>query len=244
MNIYAPITITEEIEQNFKPTRLSVKELNGIRYLCKSTKQDFEEYKGSGVRWKRIVKKYGKKNIKTTWVSDWFYCPHHLQDFALMYSEYNQVVESEEWANLKPETGLDGGDCGHEGRKKISEKLQGIIPKHVKDKFLKKHTFIHDSGMIELATYSEMAAKYNISNSSLSQLTAGKIKSSHGWRISAEKIPNKNTSQDKFIFVHDDGRREFATRNEMIERYEVSRGNLNSVIRGERPVVKGWRFSP
>jgi hypothetical protein len=108
MTIYTPIKITEEIERNFKPTRLSVKELNGIRYLCKSTKQDFEEYKGSGVHWKKIVKKYGRKNVKTLWISDWFYCPHHLQNFALMYSEYNQVVESEEWANLKPETGLDG----------------------------------------------------------------------------------------------------------------------------------------
>jgi hypothetical protein len=243
MNIYLPMTITEEIERNFKPTRLAVKECNGVKYLCKSTKQDFETYNGSGVRWKRIVKKYGKNNVKTLWVSDWFYCPHHLQDFALMYSEYNQIVENDEWANLKPETGLDGGDCGPGGRKKTSEKKQGIIPKHVRDKFLKKHQFYHDSGITEFLTRAELGVKYNISKSSLSQLTLGTIKSSHGWRISVEKIPNMNTSQDKFIFVHDDGRKEFATRNEMIERYSVSRGNLNSVIRGERPIVKGWRLS-
>jgi hypothetical protein len=114
MTIYTPTTITEEIEQNFKPTRLSVKECNGIRYLCKSTRQDFEKYKGSGVHWMKIIKKYGRKNVKTLWVSDWFYCPHHLQDFALMYSEYNQVVESDGWANLKPENGLDGGGAGGE----------------------------------------------------------------------------------------------------------------------------------
>jgi hypothetical protein len=109
MNIYTPITITEEIEQRFKPTRLSVKELNGVKYLCKSTRRDFIKYTGSGSFWKSIVKKYGKKNVKTLWVSDWFYCPHHIQEFALMYSEYNQVVESDAWANLRPENGLDGG---------------------------------------------------------------------------------------------------------------------------------------
>lgn len=108
MGIYSPITITEEIERNFRPTRLSVKELNGVKYLCKSSGTDFEKYKGSGKYWKRILKKYGKDNVKTLWVSDWFYCPYHLQEFALMYSEYNQVVESDEWANLIPENGLWG----------------------------------------------------------------------------------------------------------------------------------------
>lgn len=109
MTIYTPISITEEIEQNFKPTRLAVKECNGIKYLCKSTRRDFIKYTGSGSFWKSIVKKYGKKNVKTLWVSDWFYCPHHIQEFALMYSEYNQIVESDVWANLRPENGLDGG---------------------------------------------------------------------------------------------------------------------------------------
>jgi hypothetical protein len=111
MGIYSPKIITERIERRFKPTRLAVKECNGIKYLCKSTGKNFEKYKGSGIYWKNIVKKYGKKNVKTIWVSDWFYCPHHIQEFALMYSEYNQVVESDEWANLRPENGLDGGIC-------------------------------------------------------------------------------------------------------------------------------------
>lgn len=109
VSIYQPITITEEIEQNFRPTRLAVKELNGLKYFCKSIRRNIEKYPGSGVKWSKYTKKYGKKNIKTLWVSDWFYCPHHIQEFALMFSEYNQIVECDEWANLIPEHGLDGG---------------------------------------------------------------------------------------------------------------------------------------
>lgn len=113
MNIYSPIVITEEIERRFKPTRLAVKELNGIKYLCKTIKKNINKYPGSGIHWGKIVKKYGKENIKTLWVSDWFYCPHHLQEFALMYSEYNQIVQSDEWANLIPENGINGAPPGH-----------------------------------------------------------------------------------------------------------------------------------
>jgi hypothetical protein len=120
-DIYSPITITEDIERQFRPTRLAVKELNGVKYLCKSVKSDFDRYTGSGEYWKKIVKKYGKKNIKTLWVSDWFTCPHHIQQFALMYSEYNQVVESDEWANLKAENGIDGGAMSRESVEKTLE---------------------------------------------------------------------------------------------------------------------------
>jgi len=115
MNIYVPIVITEEIEHNFKPTRLAIKELNGLKYFCKSIRKNIETYTGSGIRWTNHIKKYGKKNVKTIWVSDWFYCPYYLQSFALMFSEYNQIVESNEWANLIPENGLTGNRGSKKG---------------------------------------------------------------------------------------------------------------------------------
>lgn len=109
MGIYSPTTITEEIEQHYKPTRLYVKELNGIKYFGKTILQDIHKYPGSGTRWVNHVAKYGKQNIKTLWVSDWFTCPYHLQDFALAFSELNDIVGSNIWANLTAENGLSGG---------------------------------------------------------------------------------------------------------------------------------------
>ena len=118
MCIYQPIIITEEIENSFKPTRLAVKELNGIKYFCKSVRKNFEKYKGSGKFWSNHINKLGRENVKTLWLSDWFYCPHHLQEFALMFGEYNQIVESDEWANLMPEYGIGGGSKYWKGKKR------------------------------------------------------------------------------------------------------------------------------
>lgn len=113
INIYEITTIHEKIIENFKPTRLYIKELAGIKYFGKTSKENIEYYSGSGKIWKDRIKKYGKENIKTLWVSDWFYDPYLIQEFALLLSKNNQIVESDSWANYIPENGLDGLVLGH-----------------------------------------------------------------------------------------------------------------------------------
>lgn len=109
MDIYSTIVITEQIRASFKPTRLYIKELAGIKYFGKSVKENVSSYRGSGKIWKDRIKKYGPSNVKTIWVSEWFNEPEQLVDFALLFSEMHDIVESSEWANHKPENGLDGG---------------------------------------------------------------------------------------------------------------------------------------
>ena len=109
MSIYSPIVITEQIRASFKPTRLYIKELAGIKYFGKTISKDVSKYTGSGTRWTNQIQKYGKENIKTLWISEWFVCPADIQDFALLFSELNQIVESDNWANLTAENGIDGG---------------------------------------------------------------------------------------------------------------------------------------
>ena len=108
-NIYTPISITDNIKHMFKPCRLYIKELNNIKYFGKYSKEDILFYPGSGTKWKNLIKKYGKENIKTIWISDWFYCPIEIQDFALKFSQDNNIIESSDWANLCAENGLSGG---------------------------------------------------------------------------------------------------------------------------------------
>lgn len=109
MGIYQPIIITEQIRTSFKPTRLYIKELAGIKYFGKTVKENVSSYRGSGKIWKDRIKKYGPANVKTVWVSDWFTDPEELVDFALLFSELHDIVNSDEWANYRAETGLDGG---------------------------------------------------------------------------------------------------------------------------------------
>lgn len=111
MSIYTPIIITEEIRQKFVPTRLYIKRhtKTGLRYFGKSSREEIVEYLGSGTRWGLHLEKHGREHVVTDWISDWFTNPEDLQEFALRFSEQNAIVESDDWANLKPEYGLEGG---------------------------------------------------------------------------------------------------------------------------------------
>lgn len=126
MCIYQPISISQRMIESFKPTRLYIKKLANFYYFGKTSSNDLNTYHGSGKKWKSIIRKYGRQNIKTLWVSDWYYNPQEIQEVALHFSKENMIVESDIWANLKPENGLDGGltICGetHHMRSKEYQK--------------------------------------------------------------------------------------------------------------------------
>lgn len=229
-------------ENNFKPTYLYVKQhqTSGLKYFGKTTSSNPIKYHGSGVYWLRHLKKYGF-HVNTVWYK-LFTNKRELIEYALKFSSENNIVESDDWANLKIENGLDGGDCGNLGKMSTKKKLQGKIPLHVYKKSILKHTFFHENGMNELCTVTEMTSKYKLTKSGLSHLISGKLKSYLGWRITQEKQMHANTDLTLFTFRHKDGRVETATRNKMIDNHNLSRSNLNAVIRGDRNHVKGWQL--
>lgn len=126
----------------------------GLKYLCRHVSK-YEKtcynYKGSGVRWIKHLKKHGN-NVSTEILA---VCNtiEEARILGLHYSEKWNIVESNEFANLVPETGQGGAEpathrkkygnrFGHEQepnryfgddnyaklpevRQKISEKLKG-----------------------------------------------------------------------------------------------------------------------
>ena len=92
------------------PTVLYIKQhsVTRMKYFGKTT-QDPHKYNGSGKHWARILKKYGKEHVITLWVSEPFTDSDTITEFALAFSRDNNIVESKDWANQKPENGLDGG---------------------------------------------------------------------------------------------------------------------------------------
>jgi hypothetical protein len=92
----------------------------GLKYLGK-TIQDPYKYKGSGKRWINHIKKHGYK-VDTEIIKE---CSsaEELKFWGEHYSKLWNVVESSEWANLKPESG-DGGSTP-EMWKKISNTMKG-----------------------------------------------------------------------------------------------------------------------
>jgi hypothetical protein len=92
-----------------KPTYLYIKKhtITGLKYFGKTTKEDPIAYLGSGIHWKRHIKKHGEF-IETIWYQ-LFTDEKLLTDYATKFSKENNITESKEWANLKDENGLDGG---------------------------------------------------------------------------------------------------------------------------------------
>jgi hypothetical protein len=122
MNIYTPIA----------PTYLYIKQhsVTKLKYFGKTTSADPYKYNGSGIKWKNHIKKHGKEFVETIWVSD-LYTDTSIVEIALHFSKENNIVESEQWANLIPENGMDGAPCNSgktlslEHRKKISVSNKG-----------------------------------------------------------------------------------------------------------------------
>jgi len=103
---------SNNIYTDFKPTYLYIKQhsITGKLYFGKTEGRfkSVESYHGSGKRWLRHIKKHGLKYVTTLW-----YClfldKESIEEFALNFSKQENIVESEQWLNLKPENGLDGG---------------------------------------------------------------------------------------------------------------------------------------
>jgi len=97
----------------FTPTALLVKTHNktGKKYFCKTTRLDLlDKYYGSGVVWKKHIKKHGKDI--STGVVGIYYEKDRCVEAALKFSEEWKIIESNEWANVIYENGLDGGGLG------------------------------------------------------------------------------------------------------------------------------------
>lgn len=83
--------------------------ITGLKYFGKTVSRNPFKYSGSGKYWVNHYKKYGKEHIKTLEIFG-FDDQELCTEFALKFSEENNIVESKEWGNKRPENGLDGGD--------------------------------------------------------------------------------------------------------------------------------------
>lgn len=98
----------------------------GLLYFGKTTKRNPFAYLGSGKYWLRHLKKHSV-DIETldVWGFDDI---EECEKFALTFSKEKQIVESKQWANLRPENGRDGGyfpgDLNPMKRPEVVEKLR------------------------------------------------------------------------------------------------------------------------
>ena len=117
------------------PTNLYIKQHNktGKLYFGKTVAPDPEIYPGSGVYWSRHLNEHGK-DVSTVW-HKLFTEESDIFEFATFFSEFFDIVHSNDWANLVPETGLDGFPPGGKmpprsetHKKNWSDSKKGWIP--------------------------------------------------------------------------------------------------------------------
>jgi hypothetical protein len=105
--------------------------VTGLKYLCKTVKKDYLSYKGSGKYWRQHLKKYGP-DIKTELLYE-TECLVEFNRVCLEYSSKYNVAESDEWANLIPENGMDGGNRWESLDKERQEQVRMLQRKRYKD---------------------------------------------------------------------------------------------------------------
>jgi hypothetical protein len=96
----------------------------GLQYLGKTARADPYTYPGSGKRWRAHLDKHGYE-FDTEILAE-SENPSEIAKMGLHYSHLWNVVDDENWANLKPESG-DGGTFTHtsESKKKIGDARRG-----------------------------------------------------------------------------------------------------------------------
>ena len=109
--------------------------VTGLKYFGKTTKKDPHKYTGSGKYWLNHLKKHGK-NIDTEIIGR-FECEKKCSEFALKFSMENNILESNQWANLRLENGLDGAPVGNSFSLETIEKMRNSkIGKKPKEYFV------------------------------------------------------------------------------------------------------------
>jgi hypothetical protein len=123
----------------FKPTIFYIKQhsITGLKYFGKTTNINATNgrYRGGGVYWTKHIRKHGIKFVETIWKSEVFTDKEECIKFGLKFSEENNIVISQIWANLEIENGINGfvpgGKSALKGRF-LTEEHKANISKSIK----------------------------------------------------------------------------------------------------------------
>lgn len=247
MNIYAPIVITEQMIKSFEPCRLYIKELVGIKYFGKTTLNNVDTYTGSGKVWRNRIKKYGKHQIKTLWVSDWYYDPHEICAVALHFSEENDIVGSSEWANSKPENGLDGGFAGYKWYTRGTEERLSIgFPGddwqlgRKNNKALNKGMSVFNNGIEHKYGFESPGEGWT--KGMIPEVTARRKLPRGPYSEERKQSRRNSASIRKYKFVHPDHGTEFCSTGELVRRYpNLYRSRMFLLVTDKIEEFRGWK---
>lgn len=86
----------------------------GLKYLGQTKRKNPFTYNGSGKYWTRHIKKHGY-DVKTIILLE-IECINELERVSRFFSDFFDVVNSPDWANIIPETGIDINGINETGK--------------------------------------------------------------------------------------------------------------------------------
>jgi len=130
-----------------------------MQYFGKTGNDPFS-YKGSGKYWKRHLSTHGDY-VNTIIIGYFEESDRMLVDYALGFSAANNIVLSQQWANLQAENGLDGNPIGNVPWNKNKKGSQIAWNKGVPRTPRERKSI--SNGMSEMSTKSKNTRRKNIS---------------------------------------------------------------------------------
>jgi hypothetical protein len=207
----------------------------GLKYLGQTTKDPII-YLGSGHYWLRHLKIHGK-NLDTQILCETT-DKNKIKELGIYYSELWNVVESEEWANLKPETG-NGAAPGKDNHMK-NPIVRAKHSKIINDPIIKeKHRTATIQGMNRPEVKEKLKEQRNTTEYKI------RLKNTlHKPEIIDDRFGNKNPNFDPTIynFSHTGGIVFTGTRYEFDQKYKLTKGSLSRLVNGKYKITQGWRI--
>jgi len=189
----------------------------GLKYLCQTIRTDYEKYKGSGNYWRRHIKKHGN-DITTECIKECFNRDEIIK-WGRYYSDLWDVVNSNEWANLKNE----------EGNGNTSEwaKTMWQIP-GFKNKMKESRK----------ETYSSEEYKKKQSENSKRLWQDSEFRKR---RPNQSGENNGNYDPTNYNFLHNTGETFIGSKLQFSKKYNLRPKAVRHLVKGDVKIHKGWK---
>jgi len=148
-------------------------------------------YKGSGTYWLRHIRKYGN-DVTTIWCQ-LFNDKDSLTSYALHFSESNNIVQSDEWANLRPENGIDGIPKGSIPKNKgipRTQQVKDAVSKANKGRLVGENNPMYGKPRVDLVERNKLPKRW-VTDGNVDKLILREEESiflKNGWKIGRANI--------------------------------------------------------
>jgi hypothetical protein len=209
--------------------------VTGLKYLGMTTKNDPYKYLGSGTYWRRHLDKHG--NDIDTEILLITKDIEELRQVGLHYSTIWDVVKSNEWANLKEESG-DGFTSEFNKKKWEDDEYRDMMT------MIRQEQWNDDLKAKRSELTHKQMADPEMRKTWLAGNRARWDDPLYVKKISEQRQGRGNNRFDKTIyhFVHNSGIDEKCTRYDLYTKYDLLSDKVCELVNGNRKTHKGWKI--